>query len=230
MKPPEWGQVRPWALRGSALVVAGVAAYASYEHQRHFALVWGAERVSAALWPFSVDGLLVLASLRLLDIGAQTRRRARYSVWAAFLLGVAVSLLANIAAAPALTWQSVVVAGWPPIALLLAVELLAIGRDRTPTAVLDSPTHEASDTAGDNGHCSQPRSVREAVRQVLESTESALSSSEIVSAVATNQKGRSNARLRRNVANVLWSLRKAGLVTTEHGQNVWTRHPIPHDR
>lgn len=36
-----------------------------------------------------------------------------------------VSLAANIAAAPALTWKPVLVAGWPPVALLLPVELLA---------------------------------------------------------------------------------------------------------
>ncbi|MFL6140368.1 MAG: hypothetical protein ACJ72N_00670 [Labedaea sp.] len=35
------------------------------------------------------------------------------------------SLAANIAAAPRLDWQPVLVAGWPPVALLLAVELLA---------------------------------------------------------------------------------------------------------
>lgn len=66
----------------------------------------------AALWPFSVNGLLVLASLRLLEVGAGTRRRVRCTVWAAFGLGVVVSLVANIAAAPALTWQSILVAGW----------------------------------------------------------------------------------------------------------------------
>jgi hypothetical protein len=36
-----------------------------------------------------------------------------------------VSLAANIASASTLTWQPVLVAGWPPVALLLAVELLA---------------------------------------------------------------------------------------------------------
>lgn len=44
---------------------------------------------------------------------------------------MAVSLLANVAAAPVLTWQSVVMAGWPPVALLLAVELLTVGHGRT---------------------------------------------------------------------------------------------------
>lgn len=42
-----------------ALVVASVAAYASYVHQREFALQGGADAVSAALWPLSVDGLLL---------------------------------------------------------------------------------------------------------------------------------------------------------------------------
>jgi len=36
-----------------------------------------------------------------------------------------VSLAANVAVAPVLGWQAVLVAGWPPVALLLAVELLA---------------------------------------------------------------------------------------------------------
>lgn len=46
-------------------------------------------------------------------------------MWLSFWLGIAVSLAANIAAAPTLTWQSVLVTGRPPVALLLAVELLA---------------------------------------------------------------------------------------------------------
>jgi hypothetical protein len=45
----------------------------------------------------------------------------------AFALGIVVSLAANVAAAPRLAWQPVLVAGWPPIALLLAVELLGSG-------------------------------------------------------------------------------------------------------
>jgi hypothetical protein len=43
----------------------------------------------------------------------------------AFLLGIGVSIAANIAAAPVLAWKPVLVAGWPPVAPLLAVELLA---------------------------------------------------------------------------------------------------------
>ena len=105
--------------------VASVAGYASYVHQRAFALQGGADAVSAALWPLSVDWLLLLATVGLLnsardDVG----RRARAVVWLAFLLGIAVSLAANVAAAPAMAWKPMLVAGWPPVALLLSVELL----------------------------------------------------------------------------------------------------------
>jgi hypothetical protein len=37
-----------------------------------------------------------------------------------------VSLAANIATAPSMTWAPILVAGWPPVALLLAVELLGL--------------------------------------------------------------------------------------------------------
>ncbi|MGH3995067.1 MAG: DUF2637 domain-containing protein, partial [Pseudonocardiaceae bacterium] len=126
-----------WVRRGCALMVAAVAAYSSYAHQRQFALNGGADPIAAALWPLSVDGLVILASTGLLTERAETVRRARWAVRLAFLLGVAVSLAANIAAAPTLTWQPILVAGWPPVALLLAVELVLHARHRDhadPTA------------------------------------------------------------------------------------------------
>ena len=113
-----------WVRSLCALVVAGVAAYASYVHQREFASQGGADTVSASLWPLSVDGLLLLATVGLLKPSGTHTRRARGAVWSAFLLGIAVSLVANVAAAPALEWKPVLVAGWPPVALLLSVELL----------------------------------------------------------------------------------------------------------
>lgn len=114
-----------WIRRLCALIVAGVAAFASFDHQRAFALRGGADALNAWLWPFSVDGLLVLATVALLKSDATTGRRGRTAAWLSFGLGVAVSLAANVAAAPALEWQPILVAGWPPVALLLAVELLA---------------------------------------------------------------------------------------------------------
>ncbi|MFE4964181.1 hypothetical protein [Streptomyces sp. NPDC056660] len=69
-------------------------------------------------------GLLLLATLGLLKQENGVGRRAKWAVWAAFLLGIAVSLAANVTAASRSEWRSVLVAGWPPVALLLSVELL----------------------------------------------------------------------------------------------------------
>jgi hypothetical protein len=142
-----------WVRRSCALVVAAVAAYSSYAHQRHFALVGGADQVSAALWPLSVDGLVVLASLGLVRAQSSTTTRARLALWVAFLLGVAVSLAANIAAAPTLSWQPVLVAGWPPLALLLAVELVVHSRsqDQTHTAQTQPETTPAAEPEPETG-------------------------------------------------------------------------------
>ena len=46
----------------------------------------------ARLWPLSVDGLVLLASIGLLRTGAHTSPRNLYTLWAAFGLGIAVSL------------------------------------------------------------------------------------------------------------------------------------------
>lgn len=130
-----------WVRRGCALVVAAVASYGSYEHQRAFAVHGGADATSAALWPLSVDGLLVLATVGLLKSTGRTSRRARWAIWSAFGLGIAVSMAANIAAAPKLAWQPVLVAGWPPVALLLAVELLTHRSvERAPATPQPGPT------------------------------------------------------------------------------------------
>jgi hypothetical protein len=85
-----------WIRRVAALVVAVVAAYASYRHQYGFALHGGADAASAGLWPLSVDGLLLLATAALLQSGAGRRtRRVRLAAWLAFSLGIGVSLAAT---------------------------------------------------------------------------------------------------------------------------------------
>jgi len=137
-----------WARRSCTLVVAAVAAYASYQHQHEFALRGGADSTTAVLWPLSVDGLLVLASIGLLSPRGHPGRRSRWALWTSFLLGIVLSLAANVAAAPTLAWQSVLVAGWPPVSVLLAVELLTrriSGRD-VPENTRDSGETE-SETA-----------------------------------------------------------------------------------
>jgi hypothetical protein len=70
-----------WVRRTCTLVVAGVAAFASYQHQRGFAREGGSDPVEAVLWPLAVDGLLVLATVGVLTSSERTSRRYRIAVW-----------------------------------------------------------------------------------------------------------------------------------------------------
>src|SRR5688572_9754704 len=105
----------------AVVTVALVAAAASYEHMRLLAAAAG-EGWRAWLLPLSVDGLVIAASMAML-----VRRRAGEAAgplaWLSLLLGVGASLAANVAAAEP-TVQGRLVAAWPPVALLLAYELL----------------------------------------------------------------------------------------------------------
>jgi hypothetical protein len=93
-----------------------VAALNSYEHMRALALVAG-EGWRSWLWPISVDGLAIVALVKI----RRARRHGRPCgmAWLALCLGLAVSLAANVAAAEP-TQVGRLVAAWPPIALLLA--------------------------------------------------------------------------------------------------------------
>ena len=85
----------------TALVALG-AAYASYRHGREFALRFGADEITAAIWPLIVDGMLMTATVELWKTGHHARRRGggQWSAWLSFLFGVSLSLCANLAAAP----------------------------------------------------------------------------------------------------------------------------------
>ncbi|GAB3474067.1 DUF2637 domain-containing protein [Amycolatopsis cihanbeyliensis] len=104
------------------LLVAVGAAYVSYQHGHDFALRFGADQTTATLWPLIVDGLLTTATIELWKSRRDTT--SPWKAWLAFSLGIALSLCANIASAPHLNPLAIAVAATPPLALLLAVELL----------------------------------------------------------------------------------------------------------
>lgn len=124
-----------WAQCVCTAVVAVGAAYASYRHGREFAVRYGADGTTAAIWPLIVDGLLTLATIELWKTGHDRNTGGRWPAWSAFVFGICLSLCANIAAAPVLSVFSVAVAACPPVALLLAVELLnrSLRRHRAET-------------------------------------------------------------------------------------------------
>ncbi|MGH3612798.1 MAG: DUF2637 domain-containing protein [Pseudonocardia sp.] len=129
----------------TALVALG-AAYASYRHGREFALRFGADGATAAIWPLMVDGILTTATVELWKTSHGDRGGGRWAAWLAFVFGIVLSLCANVAAAPELSVFAVAVAACPPLALLLAVELLnrALKRHRGETSA--QTANETSET------------------------------------------------------------------------------------
>ncbi|AUI60387.1 hypothetical protein B1H26_24385 [Amycolatopsis sp. BJA-103] len=107
----------------TALVAIG-AAYASYRHGREFALQFGADHTTASIWPLIVDGLLMIATVELWKPVDSERAGGRWAAWLAFIFGISLSLCANIGSTPDLSILGITVAACPPLALLLAVELL----------------------------------------------------------------------------------------------------------
>lgn len=110
----------------SIISVAGVAAIGfviSYSHMFDWALANGEPEWRAQLFPLAVDGAIVAASLVLY---ADSRAGRRSSLLAYFItvVGIGWSVGANIGH----TWVSwiaaMLIAGWPPIAMALSVELL----------------------------------------------------------------------------------------------------------
>src|SRR2546430_2365476 len=117
---------------GAALVVAGIAAVASYSHMRGLAIRYGQEQVIAAMLPISVDGMLVVATVALGD-----GRRYRWSAWLAFWVGVGASIVATVRAAqPSAIARCI--SAWPAVAFLLVVEVITRGGRGRSTGTPDS--------------------------------------------------------------------------------------------
>jgi len=124
----------------SAAIVAGIAGYASYWHQVSVATLAGERAELAHVIPLSVDGMLVVASIVMVD-DRQNGRKPRMSARVSFALGILASIGANVAAAqPTLLGR--LVAAWPAMALLLVVEMLSRkGKlDREPAVTAPSVT------------------------------------------------------------------------------------------
>lgn len=156
-----------WLQCACTLLVALGAAYVSYRHGKAFALRFGADPTTAAIWPLIVDGLLTTATVELWKPG---RGGGKWRAWLAFLFGVALSLCANIASAPDPNAFAITVAACPPVALLLAVELLnralkhhranqpetAPAANETGHATSETATDAPNETVESDGETRQP--------------------------------------------------------------------------
>lgn len=117
--------------RGSAALVAAIAGWSSFRHIAAVAIGYGEAPAVAYALPFAIDGLMVTATMAMIE-DKRSGRKVRGSARVAFLFGVLASLGANVAsAAPVLGAR--VVASVPAVALLLSIEVLS--RTGRPLAV-----------------------------------------------------------------------------------------------
>lgn len=100
-----------------------VAAYVSYRHALEVVRAHGETGPTALLSPLTIDGLVFVASMVLLDAARRGDRAPGLARWALALgIGatVAVNVLHGIAHGPV----GAVIAAWPAVTLVLVVELL----------------------------------------------------------------------------------------------------------
>lgn len=143
MEPSRWTRTVTIA---AVLMLAGIAAVVSYSHMYELALRHGEPPWRAALFPLSVDGMIVGASMTLLS-DARHGRKGGVLPWGLLIIGSAASLAANVAVADPTTWSRIIHA-WPSFALIGAYELLM---REFRTAAKSVRTASADDEQGSRG-------------------------------------------------------------------------------
>ncbi|MYR31407.1 DUF2637 domain-containing protein [Nocardiopsis alba] len=136
---PAWGSCRQ---SGVSRQLGGL----SYSHMYELALRHGEPQWRAALFPLSVDGMIVGASMTLLS-DARHGRRGGQLPWALLILGSVVSLAANVAVADPTMWSRIIHA-WPLFALIGAYELLMREFRNTAKSVRTASADDERDLQG----------------------------------------------------------------------------------
>lgn len=108
----------------AVLVVAAVAAYASYLHAVEVILRWGSEtRTTAHLVPLTIDGLVGASSMVMLWTSRYRLPVPSLARWA-LGTGVAATLAANVLHGLSRGPLAAGIAAWPAVALVISYELL----------------------------------------------------------------------------------------------------------
>jgi Protein of unknown function (DUF2637) len=103
----------------TAAAAATVAAVISYRHACELAGTHGETRVTARLVPFTVDGLILAASMLILDASRRHRPVPPLARWC-LGIGILATIGANLAHGPI----GALVSAWPALALAGSFELL----------------------------------------------------------------------------------------------------------
>lgn len=120
------------------LAVAAFAAVVSYSHIYDLGHAHGQSGTAARLLPLSVDGLILAASLVMLQ---EARRGHRAPALARLMLGlgVAATVGANVAYGAAFGVTGAIISAWPAVAFIGSAELLMVSTRRTQPVLDNAP-------------------------------------------------------------------------------------------
>jgi hypothetical protein len=107
----------------AVVAVASVAAIISYQHAYELVRSHGESGATARLAPFTVDGLILAASMVMLDASRRSQRVPRLASWS-LALGIVATVGANLAHGVAHGPVGALVSAWPALALAGSFELL----------------------------------------------------------------------------------------------------------
>ena len=131
-----------WTAVAAVVAVAGVAAYVSYWHCVEVVTHRGEPGMVGHLYPVVIDGIIVAASMVLLDAARHSEAAPRLAWW---LLGagIGVTLAANVTYGAEFGLSGALWAAWPAAAFVGCYELLMLlvraSARRAPTAPESAP-------------------------------------------------------------------------------------------
>jgi hypothetical protein len=114
-----------WTAVLAVLAVAAVAALISYRHAVDVVSAHGEAGILAYLYPVVVDGLIVAASMVLLD-AARHREDAPALAWWMLAAGIGATLAVNVLAGVEAGPLGAIIASWPALAFVGCYELVML--------------------------------------------------------------------------------------------------------
>lgn len=164
------------------LAVGGPAFVASYRHAISVVQKYGAasDQVLAGWMPLTTDGMLILV-LIVMGVRRLSGQPVGWLPWTAFGAGMVATIAANLAAAPIdpSSWGATVgalaVALWPPVTVMLTLELGAISLEAirrwdSPTATAEPLTQSEVLTESHTLPETEPAAPRTVAEAVAESS------------------------------------------------------------
>ncbi|WP_300604765.1 DUF2637 domain-containing protein [Trebonia sp.] len=112
-----------WTAVAAVLAVAAVAAVISYRHAVAVVTAHGEPGAVGRMYPVTIDGLIVAASMVLLD-AARHRESAPRLAWHLLGAGIGATLAVNVLAGLPHGWLAALIASWPAGAFVGSYELL----------------------------------------------------------------------------------------------------------